>query len=488
MQTQRTYPDESTVSRPVATRRTAKASLCALLVLLMLFGSVFGCGAKKAGSDAAAAITPAETPLLETTPSPVPTEAPTPEPTEVPLPDGTMLSNDCCLALEGGVSTFVKAYETYNLGNLLVPIYNAGEDNLYIDSDENAATVTDTDGNDYIKQTYHCNLYPAVIRPGETGYISCVYVLEQFSGDTVVIEPKFDFVHTTSDPELPEVSDVKVHFDDSELYVLCLLKDADGKILSHIEIEVEDSLDAGDSTELTDCTGTELIRLVLSEDDVAETEVFVGVEQDGFLEKGTVDAGVELPKYEAPLRALTDIYRYFGEGYSSIADMEAAIAALAPTATTITVDGSTIDVFEADVSELSYANVGEWSSSQRVISNSRSWTYLLKGVINDCYGVTMYVENESTQGNAFSVPWRALVRLQSGSWSHGDDELGMTFSSKGGNETLSVLFLKPQTFSEFVVVPVSMTNGDWSTSTSYGVRKLYFATREACQAYIDSVR
>ena len=480
------------------------AALLILILVLALGG----------GKEAEPAVVEANADIEKTTAVP---NTPEPEITAEPVLNGIVTADGACQILEPMIHmTYTQGSDNRTI-NFILPVKNMSQQNMMYPNYDGDMNIY-TENNTKLDSGYLKEMVPSIIAPGETGYLIGWAWFEAKGLDSVVVKPDFDLYYTTSDAEQFDVSNVKltelygylllscnlennttVDYGKYDIRVCALFRNKSGELLGYIENSIGDEVACGQSADVVGMRSDDpYFELMNVDDAVSMATVYAAGNPTSYAKKGdavgigaagayTVDGVTEESIEATAARQDQPSTPKVAEKATPTPTAQPETDNVVPVRTTITINGRDTEAYAADLSNVSYEKVGYWSDSPRQISNSRSYTYCLRGRIQDCYGVTMYYSTDVESGNPFSVPWKALVRLISGDWSRGDAEAEKSYSYKGGEAHLSVLFLKPQSFSEFIVVPVSMTNDQWETTATTGIETLYFATEEACQAYIDSV-
>ena len=165
----------------------------------------------------------------------------------------------------------------------------------------------------------------------------------------------------------------------------------------------------------------------------------------------------------------------------------------APTATpwpteTINIDGETVTAYIVDLCFYEWDQFSEWSESKQVITKD-TWSYpcLLKGAIENCFGIRIRrYSAETTLGDPFSVPFKGVVRLRDGKWSSGDANNAFEYV-EGTEVDVYILFQQPASFSAVDIIPTKAQKRECSWDPNYYSPILYFATMDDAKRYVDSI-
>ena len=133
--------------------------------------------------------------------------------------------------------------------------------------------------------------------------------------------------------------------------------------------------------------------------------------------------------------------------------------------------------------------VGSWGNDIFTLDSFMTQAFELKGNINNCYGITIGYSIDSVaygQDAILAAGMKAGMRMN-GTWSFGDYHTELDAPLYDGIY-YSVYNKTPGTLSAVTVVPAHPINTRFSYSGSmmYDMR-LYFATEEAAELYMNSV-
>jgi hypothetical protein len=157
-------------------------------------------------------------------------------------------------------------------------------------------------------------------------------------------------------------------------------------------------------------------------------------------------------------------------------------------AETLEINGIEVTGFAVDLSNYNWEEVGEWSESKQAITkNTWSYPYLLKGAIENCFGIRIRrYSAESTTGDPFSVSFKGVLRLRDGKWSSGDSNNAFEYQ-EGTEVDVYILFQQPTSFSAVDIVPTKAQKRECGWNPSFYSPVLYFATIEDATRYINSI-
>ncbi|MPM24302.1 hypothetical protein SDC9_70783 [bioreactor metagenome] len=157
-------------------------------------------------------------------------------------------------------------------------------------------------------------------------------------------------------------------------------------------------------------------------------------------------------------------------------------------AETLEINGIEVTGFAVDLSNYNWEEVGEWSESKQAITkNTWSYPFLLKGAIENCFGIRIRrFSAEATTGDPFSVSFKGVVRLRDGKWSSGDTNNAFEYQ-EGTEVDVYILFQQPTSFSAVDIVPTKAQKRECGWNPSFYSPVLYFATIEDATRYIDSI-